>query len=328
MDSTCGRPLQSAEAGGERDEEDVRRVDAIQGHVVRQFTGHTQWIRSIAMRPMIEDEFATGSDDGSVRVWRMGSGECVRVLRGGGGGVWDVGWSGDGRRLACGSGSRNAEVYEEAVGGGEWTVVSTIDVGESAYGVALNADGSVVVVARYFVDESHPGVVVRVSGARGPEELARLNSESRSEGSKVAWSGDWRHVVLAQTCGRVSVYEATGWGRVWSKQIEGGNGMVLAKTRDGTRMVAMPWGAGRSVKFRVEDGGEWEEVGGRGAIGVCVVGGGRRVVVAHRDPARYEVHGGRERTIPSPTGVASLMCVVDGGGGLLALAGTGVVLIR
>ena len=60
------------------------------------------------------DVFATGSDDGSMRVWRVTEDGPIAVITDAGGFVWSVTWSGDGRRLV--SGSRGVLVYEEERG--------------------------------------------------------------------------------------------------------------------------------------------------------------------------------------------------------------------
>ena len=49
---------------------------------------------------------ASGSDDDTIRVWRVLSGEQIRTFRGHSGGVYSIAFSPNGKYLASGSGVR------------------------------------------------------------------------------------------------------------------------------------------------------------------------------------------------------------------------------
>ena len=73
--------------------------------------GHTNAIRSVALSPDGRQALS-GSDDKTVRVWEVESGECVRVLEGHSASVGSVAWSGDGRQALSGSGDKTVRVWE------------------------------------------------------------------------------------------------------------------------------------------------------------------------------------------------------------------------
>ena len=59
---------------------------------------------------------ASGSEDGTVRLWEAGSGRLLATLQGHTGGVWGVALSGDGRLLASGSQDGTVRLWEAASG--------------------------------------------------------------------------------------------------------------------------------------------------------------------------------------------------------------------
>ena len=69
MDQTKSKDeVGEGEWGAERDEEEMKRMDAISGTVVGRFTGHTGFMSEIAVNEVRGDVFATGSHDKTVRV--------------------------------------------------------------------------------------------------------------------------------------------------------------------------------------------------------------------------------------------------------------------
>ena len=59
---------------------------------------------------------ATGSKDGTAKMWEVASRRELRLLKGHIGGVLSVSWSPDGKRLATGSSDGTAKVWEVASG--------------------------------------------------------------------------------------------------------------------------------------------------------------------------------------------------------------------
>ncbi|MEP3334028.1 hypothetical protein [Sedimentitalea sp.] len=82
-------------------------VDALSAAIVEQreatrLEGHRSWVRSVAFSPDAT-LLATGSDDGTARLWNLSTGAEVARLEGHGDGVRSVAFSTDGTLLATGS---------------------------------------------------------------------------------------------------------------------------------------------------------------------------------------------------------------------------------
>jgi WD40 repeat protein len=58
---------------------------------------------------------ASGSGDGSVRIWEAATGRQLRELKGHGLWVWSVAFSPDGTTIASGSGDRSVRIWGAAV---------------------------------------------------------------------------------------------------------------------------------------------------------------------------------------------------------------------
>jgi len=72
------------------------------GALRARLEGHTDLIQDAAFDPT-GSRIATGSEDGTVRLWESGTGAALRVLSGQGSAITRVAFSGDGRLLAAGS---------------------------------------------------------------------------------------------------------------------------------------------------------------------------------------------------------------------------------
>ena len=86
------------------------------GHL-RTFRGHTGDVRSVAFSPDGET-LASGSSDGTVRLWDVGSGRHLRTFRGHTGDVRSVAFSPDGETLASGSSDGTVRLWD--VGSGRY----------------------------------------------------------------------------------------------------------------------------------------------------------------------------------------------------------------
>jgi WD40 repeat protein len=82
--------------------------------VRHRLQGHTETVRSISLCPG-ERLIASGSDDNTVRVWEVATGQQVRVLEGHTGLVRSVAWSRNGQYIASGSLDKTVRVWEADV---------------------------------------------------------------------------------------------------------------------------------------------------------------------------------------------------------------------
>lgn len=81
-------------------------------HILR---GHTSTINRIAWSP--DGKYvASPSDDSTIRIWDMNTGECVRILEGHDGNVYCVAWSPNGQQLASGSSDKTVQLWNSTIG--------------------------------------------------------------------------------------------------------------------------------------------------------------------------------------------------------------------
>jgi WD40 repeat protein len=81
----------------------------------------------------------TGSEDGTLRVWDVESGQCVRVIQGYAASLFDIDWSPDGTQLI--SGGTDTLVTVWAVDGGGTPPRVLRDHNGVVYGVGWSPDG-------------------------------------------------------------------------------------------------------------------------------------------------------------------------------------------
>ncbi|WP_244366376.1 nSTAND1 domain-containing NTPase [Micromonospora echinofusca] len=106
-------------------------------HTEAVLIGHTDAVRGVAWSPD-GTYLATGSRDGTARVWHADTGTVVRVLRGHTGMVEAVDWSPDSARLATASRDGTVRVWEATTA----DLVAALPCGDVARGVAWSPDGS------------------------------------------------------------------------------------------------------------------------------------------------------------------------------------------
>ncbi len=106
-------------------------------HTEAVLTGHTDAVRGVAWSPD-GAHLATGSRDGTARIWHTETGTVVRVLRGHTGMVEAVDWSPDAARLATASRDGTIRIWDAATG----DTVAALSCGDIARGVAWSPDGA------------------------------------------------------------------------------------------------------------------------------------------------------------------------------------------
>ena len=94
-------------------------------------------IFSIAFSPN-NQQLASGSDDGTIKIWDLTSGGCIQTLEGHSGYVWSVAFSPDCQQLASGSGDKTARIWDLTSGSCVHILEGHLDTIVSA---AFSADG-------------------------------------------------------------------------------------------------------------------------------------------------------------------------------------------
>lgn len=100
MDVSFGSDGRTLASGGTDSEVQIWDEE---GQIRRKLKGHGSWIMCVVFHPSISSALATGSIDGTARLWNIDDGTS-RKFRPGDGPVWSVAVSPDGHYLATGSG--------------------------------------------------------------------------------------------------------------------------------------------------------------------------------------------------------------------------------
>ncbi len=86
----------------------LRLWDLATGKQVRQFDGHTQDIRRVAISPDGK-QLLSGSFDGTMRLWEIQTGKEIKCFKGPGNFVESVGFTPDGKKAICSYGPQTIE---------------------------------------------------------------------------------------------------------------------------------------------------------------------------------------------------------------------------
>ncbi|MDX2948172.1 WD40 repeat domain-containing protein [Streptomyces caniscabiei] len=180
--------------------------------------GHGQDINAVTWSPD-GARLATGSDDGTIRVWNTERSADPVVLTPGGGGhrVQSVAWSPDGKHLASGSRDGTATVWDVETGTEAGLLTGHDEAIES---IVWASDGERLATAS-------GDRTVRLWDVANLVEVARFTGHERTVWD-VAWSPDGRKLASASDDGTV---------RVWSSA-SGREVAVLARHRAGVSAVA------------------------------------------------------------------------------------------
>ncbi|MEO1444714.1 MAG: NB-ARC domain-containing protein, partial [Cyanobacteria bacterium J06635_11] len=103
--------------------------------------GHQNWVCSVAFSPD-GTQLVSGSADRTIRLWDVGTGECLKTLSGHGNWVMSVAFSPDGTQLVSGSADRTIRLWDVSTG----ECLNTLSGhGHGVWSVAFSPDGTQLV---------------------------------------------------------------------------------------------------------------------------------------------------------------------------------------
>jgi len=89
--------------------------DYQQWEALRTFSGHSNYVRSVAFSP--DGLLAlSGSEDNTLKLWKVSSGQCLRTFEGHSSNVWSVAFSPDGLLALSGSWDKTLKLWEVSSG--------------------------------------------------------------------------------------------------------------------------------------------------------------------------------------------------------------------
>jgi WD40 repeat protein/tetratricopeptide (TPR) repeat protein len=166
------------------------------GKEILTLRGHANAVTSVAWSPE-GTQLASGSWDGTVKLWDTATGEPRLTLRGHKWGVWSVAWSPDGRQLASASADATGKVWNVAT---EEEPLTLRGHNSRVFSVAFSPDQGRLASASQ--DRT-----VKVWDAVTGKEILTLRGHAGVVTS-VAWSPDGARLASASWDGAVKIWEA------------------------------------------------------------------------------------------------------------------------
>jgi WD40 repeat protein/serine/threonine protein kinase len=236
-DGSPVRTLKESKQGGEDD----ARTLLPDGSPVRTLTGHTDWVLSVSFSPD-GSLLASGSGDGTIKLWRVADGSLVRTLTGHTHWVWSVSFSPDGSLLASGSGNGTIKLWRVSDGLEVRTLTGHTDAVDS---VSFSPDG------RLLASGSWDGTIKLWRVADGA--LVRTLTRHTDEVTSVSFSPDGRLLASGSLDDTIKLWRVSDGSLV--RTLTGHTDWVFSVSfsPDG-RLLASVGGDNTIKLWRVSDG--------------------------------------------------------------------------
>ncbi len=173
---------------------------------VRTLKGHTSYVNGVAISGDSQ-RIASGSDDGTIRMWGMATGRCTNTWEANGGSwVYCVAFSADGKQLASGGrGDYTIKLWGVDEGATQTpTELRTLKGHtDSVNDVKFSGDGT-----HRLASGSHDGTM-RIWSVPTGEVLCVCSGHGGKWVNCVAWSLDGKHVASGGDDGAVQLWDAS-----------------------------------------------------------------------------------------------------------------------
>lgn len=202
----------------------------------RSLWGHRDWVQSVAISTD-SSWAASGSRDGTVKIWNLNTGGCRATLRGHKGGVLSVAITPDGKRILSGSNDATVYVWDAETGGelmrleghtsavssvialhdnahalsggrdrtlrlwelASWECLKKIECGDEVFGIAANPEGTQAL-------SGHRDGSIRLWDLKTGQRIATLKGHSGVVYSVQA-SQDWRFAVSGSKDATIKIWD-------------------------------------------------------------------------------------------------------------------------
>jgi WD40 repeat protein len=184
----------------------IKIWNAKTGELLLTLTGHSALVNAVAIAPTppipplgkggLGGILASGSKDGSIKLWNLATGQAIRTISGKNLSVLSVAFSPDGKSLAAGNSNGTVGLWN--AGNGQ-LIRRLSGHTDGVWSVAFSRDGSTLVSGSW--DKS-----VRLWDARAGDLRGNLSGHSGYV-SAVAISGDGKTIVSAGWLGEIKIWK-------------------------------------------------------------------------------------------------------------------------
>jgi len=183
-------------SGGLSHDETIKLWDVSTGRVTRVFSGHRDWVRTVAFSP--DGKYVvSGSDDNILKLWDVSSGREVRMFRGHDSRISAVAFSPDGKYVVSGSDDNILKLWDISSGRDIKSFRGHTDDIDS---VAFSPDG------RYIVSGDGNGTL-KFWDIATTSALLTLYEKDSAKANSVAFSPDGKYVVSGDDHGALKFWD-------------------------------------------------------------------------------------------------------------------------
>lgn len=206
---------------------DVILWDSVTGQRLTALSGHTDQIYSM-MWSSANNQLASASADGTVRIWESKQGRAIQTLKGSSGmSFFSVAWAPDGRKIVAGTQDGEVVIWNVATGKqiAVWDGPAKHNQGGgypfAVWGVSWSPDGSHLLSTRY------DDLILLWDVATGK---SRAIPKDDSQPNTVAWSPNGRQFALTDDQGKVVLWNGANAQREANLETETESGWAYGLT--------------------------------------------------------------------------------------------------